>query len=293
MNDSAMQVLSEIGMLLGRDEYPFVFNAGVVRPGELRPEFLSPETEQRNDETKPSSHRAGRSATRSWQWTERWERATRGPWAGKAREASPVICEPLRDTYLTQKEEVCAAYPSSKIWEEDDGIWMVVQSKLLDGIEVAATIVVKVPFSPLFPPAAWGFWEGKHWIGPRHTNYPNGSICAFEPGDATWLAGGSLVELLDLYTLWCVRHLYLKEFGVWPGRQVVHTGFERWKECSPVEQCGCGSKYKYRDCCLPSDSGSFLIASGVSYLSREGQIPRRPPEKVFSILAQAMTTQDV
>ena len=65
MNDSAMQVLSEIGMLLGRDEYPFVFNAGVVRPGELRPEFLSPETEQRNDETKPSSHRAGRSATRS------------------------------------------------------------------------------------------------------------------------------------------------------------------------------------------------------------------------------------
>jgi hypothetical protein len=45
------------------------------------------------------------------------------------------------------------------------------------------------------------------------------------------------VELLDLQIVWIARHLYLRRFGRWPGRQVLHTAFERLRE----------------ECCLASD----------------------------------------
>lgn len=99
---------------------------------------------------------------------------------------------------------------------------------------------------------SWAWWlPALIWIGPRHTNYhPLGSICSFEPEDRTWQRGQLLITLLDLQVLWIVRHIFLRRFGRWPGRQVFHTSWERVLEQRPGELCGgCDSNHRYEECC--------------------------------------------
>lgn len=279
-----LRTLQTIGWQLSNNIYPSVCNEGVVIPGKRLPPYNHPDTETSYVTLSQQSQGPNRSPARPWQRSERWQRQARQSRSWATGQAASFICEPLKRAYLAQLEEVKAAYRCSNAWEEDNGIWIIAESLLLEGSAVTATIVVKIPFSPLFPPAAWAFWNGIHWIGPRHTNYPDGSICAFEPSDRTWLPGDSLVELLDLYTLWCVRHLYLKELGVWPGDQVIHSAAERWSEGLPNEQCGCGSQALYKDCCQMHDRGSGLLESSIAFITRGGAVRRAPPDKIFSIL---------
>jgi hypothetical protein len=101
------------------------------------------------------------------------------------------------------------------------------------------------------PPRAWAFWklgDFPKFIGPRHTNFPDASICAFVPDAATWNQSDGLVALVDLYSTWVFRHLYLQHFGRWPGPQHGPTALYRRTEFSPDEWCGCSSGKRYGDC---------------------------------------------
>jgi hypothetical protein len=131
---------------------------------------------------------------------------------------------------------------------------------------------------------SWAFWADPiafpEWIGPRHTNFPDGSICAFEPLDGTWKFGDPIVQLLDIYTVWALRHLYLRQFGRWPGYQSVHFAGERLLELRDDEHCGCGRGDKlYADCCMPSDLAGTRIAMLLNFVWVTGSV-RKPPEAV-------------
>ena len=121
------------------------------------------------------------------------------------------------------------------------------------------------------------------WIGPRHTNMPDGSICAFDPKDGTWKIGGSLVSLLDLYTLWALRHLHLQVYGYWPGRQVANFVAERFLELKPFEHCGCGGGKSYAECCSVNDLKADRLYETIRFCDLGG-FQRCPPQPVLSFV---------
>jgi hypothetical protein len=92
---------------------------------------------------------------------------------------------------------------------QEGGFWMYTESALLPELGRTVSYLTGVSTDRHFV-KSWAFYSsavGVFWIGPRHTNFPDGSICAFEPRDGTWCFGDSLVELLDLYTVWAIRHI--------------------------------------------------------------------------------------
>jgi len=70
-----------------------------------------------------------------------------------------------------------------------------------------ATFLVALPYRSGPGPRAWGFWTAgtaTSWIGPRHINFGDGSICAFSPDEGAWSEGGDLRTLIDLYNVWAL-----------------------------------------------------------------------------------------
>lgn len=176
------------------------------------------------------------------------------------------------------------------MWVEPDGIWLLVHSGLVEGLDRDAIFLVAVPFDTSKTTQGWGFWSRgclafAQWIGPRHTNFPFGSICAFDQEDHVWSTGDSLVLLFDLYSVWAVRHLYLDRFGKWPGSQTARWSHERQIECREDELCGCGSLDRtYADCCLPGDLRRDKILDAVVFLIETGGGERSPPREVMHFL---------
>jgi hypothetical protein len=129
-------------------------------------------------------------------------------------------------------------------------------------------------------PRAWAFWRDGSWVGPRHTNFPDASICAFYLEDQSWEPGDSLVTLFDMYSLWVVRHLHLKLMGWWPGEQVAKERAERVAELEPNEWCGCvWASGRYADCCQPVDLAEISLGEAIKFNLR----PRIVPDKVHQI----------
>jgi hypothetical protein len=174
-------------------------------------------------------------------------------------------------------------YPATRLWRQQEGVWLLTRSLLLPGLARNAVFLIGICYAePLV--RSWGFWidmiGSPAWIGPRHTNFPDGSICAFEPSDQTWVFGDSIVKLLDIYTLWAIRHLHLELFGRWPGYQAVSDSYERILEIRGDEHCGCSESARlYRDCCQQSDLARDRIADAVRSIARGGG-QRQPPEVV-------------
>jgi hypothetical protein len=135
---------------------------------------------------------------------------------------------------------------------------------------------------------SWGFWAHEFlqpsWIGPRHTNFFDGSICAFEPTDKTWVYGDPLIQLLDLYSVWALRQLHLRIFDEWPGGHIAHYAIERVVEQRENEICGCGATAKrYAECCRPSDLANTTIGDAVQF----AWFPRTPPSIIMSAIDDA------
>lgn len=275
-------VLKEIGQQLDRDIFPFVKNGGIVTPGDTA--VISPKwAEEREDERL----RERRSATRSWTGTAGGEGE-----AGRSRSTSSTASPISRDLQAKYEEGlglVDEAYPEVKVWLQAEGLWLMTDSSLLPGLCHKARFFTAIPFAPTKSVRSWGFWVGvplRHpvWIGPRHTNLGDGSICAFERQDDTWHPGGSLVTLLDLYTVWALRHLHLRLFGRWPGRQVAHYAFERLIETQPGELCGCGSSVEYSKCCKEQDLLRDRLFDALRFIE-DGGCDRYPPAAVSDFLA--------
>jgi hypothetical protein len=226
---------------------------------------------------------ARRSAAGPWSRTARWERPPGRPWASS--NAPSVFGSAVQKNYEKELDAIHKAYPSTQLVHQGEGIWLISKSALLDGLRQHAIFVTGVSFAWSMV-RSWAFWGDPLvtplWIGPRHTNFFDGSICAYEPSDGTWVFGDSLVELTDLYTVWALRHLYLQSFGRWPGHQAVHHPIERILELHDDECCGCGTSGKlYGHCCKANDSARNRVADAVQFALSP---PRCPPQSIVRVV---------
>lgn len=279
--------LGEIGRQLDRCIFPVVKNGGYVLPREstVFPKYLGMEPQN-------ETARQRRSATESRPRPEggpRPSNAAREP--GRPRtpsEAAQVIGTSTESLYQGVLSTVCDAYPGAMLWDQGEGFWLYVESALLPelGRKVAFVIGISCQHKAV---RGWGFWYdailGATWIGARHTNFPDGSICAYDPADATWVYGDSLVELIDIYTVWAIRHLHLEYFGRWPGPQAVAYAYERLLEFSDQELCGCGtSGIRYKDCCKNRDLSRNRLAAAMQFGFFSGWSIRQPPEQIIQFV---------
>jgi hypothetical protein len=274
-----LAILKDIGHQLDEDIFPRIKNGGIVTPGETAVPKSTWAEEKKDERQRPR-----RPETRPWTGPAGGQRQTdRG---GTRSTAPPIVCADLQTQYEGELTAVHEAYPGTRVWHQEEGLWLLTESALLPGLWQKAVFLTGIPFARTRTVRSWGFWMGipqryPTWIGPRHTNFPDGSICAFEPSDGTWYLGNSLLVLLDLYTLWALRHLHLQVFQRWPGRQVAHHVHERLIELKPTECCGCGSNRPYSDCCQEKDLRSDRIKEAIRFFNF-GQ--RTPPTAVSSFI---------
>ena len=274
-------VLHQIGRQLDSNVFPRVRRGGIVVPSEqtAHPSKLGKETpnvrsKQRRPEARP--------------WTRTSERQRKTGRSGQACEATSLLGTDILEKYRNEVAIVHEAYPNPRYWCQREGLWLLTESSLLVGLTNKAVFLTGIACSDVMVVRSWGFWGGMlggpTWIGPRHTNFPDGSICAFEPTDQTWMFGDPIVELLDLYSLWAVRHLHLEVFGRWPGYQAVHFPYERVLELKEDEFCGCGGPARlYRDCCRDTDHDRNQVADAVRFNIITGGT-REPPEVVVRFI---------
>lgn len=283
----AIRVLSKVGQQLDRNIFPVVKNGGLVVPN---PKAIDQENSVMEKENERQAQR--RSETGSRTWTERRQRQTRGSW--QTYTAPSVVSGYVKQGYEQQLDAVSNAYPGNQVWHQQDGLWLLTESSVLPGCWHKAAFVTGLSYVYPFVVRSWGFWISgisltPVWIGPRHTNFPDGSICAFEPKDRTWCAGQSIVTLLDLYTLWALRHRHLEVFGRWPGRQSVEHSYERLQELKEDEFCGCqDSDILYGDCCRDSDLARDRVADAVNFRFMMGK-DRRPPKAIVDFVTDRGT----
>jgi hypothetical protein len=284
MTPESRAVLQRIGAELDGHRQLRVRIGGIVSP-DTAPAMEAKETEnvEREGQARPAAGSRSRSSRR--------QRS-----AGRSRPPGPAASvgrDGLRSHYEAQVAELEKAYPSAHVVASDEqGMWLLVESSVLSGIDRSATFLVAVPYSPDSFPRAWGFWNfasGPKWIGPRHVNFPDGSICAFVPESGTWRQGDRLDALLDLFTVWTLRQLYLEEFKRWPGRQFSAHPFYSLAEFKDDEFCSCDKEEpprRYGECCkvehlkrpLLELAGGFERAMGCRLNDRN------PPQPILDFI---------
>lgn len=288
MDENARKTLSEIGSQLDQHLEIPVYNGGIVKPSDIP---VTPLTLGKGDQhvrsRQSNQEKPRRSKTRPRQGpAPRQGTTNRSRASGQTR---PIIGSNLLEKYEEELGDLQTAYPGTKVWHQAEGLWLLSTSELLSGSGLQATFLTAMPYIATQQPKSWGFWTtaiSANWIGPRHTNFPDGSVCAFEPSDDTWLYEDGILTLLDQYTLWAARHLYLKTFDRWPGRQVAHHPYERITEFRDNEYCGClHSDRLYEHCCKESDSAEDETKLKADYVQNiSGFIPRKPPASVTQFI---------
>jgi hypothetical protein len=247
--------LHEVGRALDLDQQIRVLRGGIVVAG-----AATSDTEKKDQCYEPQG--TPRPATGPRQGSA----GRQGP---ASRSRSPGAVSRLRrgsiqSAYHAHLSELKSCYPTTQVWKDERGLWLAIESAVLPGLDFAATFLVGLPFAPDILPRAWGFWTSKEsfrWIGPRHTNLPDGSMCAFAPDARVWVPGESLTALTDLYSVWALRHLFLAEFDRWPGRQYGPCAFYRLVEFREQELCNCESGRTYFECCRPIDLAKDFLSS--------------------------------
>jgi hypothetical protein len=234
---------------------------------------------------------------------------TRGPAAGSrqgptGRKGSPRRSRPagarpwlrsLSAAYQQQLEDVQGAYPGATLAPDEHGVWLSARSQLLAGLGREAIFLIAFPDTPEVEPRGWAFWSQRgqiEWIGDRHTNFFDGSVCAYSSAnDQAWAPGGDLRTLLDLYSVWALRHLHLAVIRRWAGRQYALLDpagrpfpYYRLVEFNDGELCSCDSGARYGRCCKPQDlTHDFLTAKRQFEALNQGRgiRDRRPPDPVM------------
>jgi hypothetical protein len=274
MNTSVREKLLTIGMHLDRNVFPRVKDGGIVVPSDT-PVPFSLGKEIANAEGKRKSRTSSGASFGSSQ--------ARGPWAA-GQTASFLGADPK--TYEEQDiDKLLGNYPMSIGWRRNQGYWLLVESALFDEFDRAAIFLVGLSTENKIV-RGWGFWRESavscRWIGPRHTNFPDGSICAFVPAEGTWVFGDPIVELVDLYTVWAARHLHFEIFGRWPGAQDSFHPYERLLEFHEDEYCSCGSEARYGQCCRDSDLARNRISDAIAFSLKLETGKREPPREIIN-----------
>lgn len=253
---TGLALLERIGLDLDGNVDPRVDDGGIVVPGR----FVHPTTEPGGKGVDDGRQTSGGRAAGQGQRPAGRPRSTGRSSAGRPR-TSGTASQVFSQLGLT-REQVCVlegvarAYPQLQVRTTPDLLWLFFLITPIQGLDDTALLVTACPRNCITGISSWAWWWPMlTWIGPRHTNFhPTGSICSFEPEDGPFDWRDSLITLLDLQVTWIVRHLFMRCFGRWPGRQVFHNHWERLAEQRPGELCGgCESGLKYKDCCLATD----------------------------------------
>jgi hypothetical protein len=195
----------------------------------------------------------------------------------------------IRENAVSRECDFCGRHNDSKPIAADAELvsrrqepWLSGPIQPIPGLPDSASIVMVYPFKASYAIRGWAWWDCGIWVGPRHTNYGDGSICAFEPTDPTgiWRPGDPLLQLLHYWASWLGRHIYLTRLGRWPGPQSLHTAFERINEHRPHEMCGCGSGEQYAQCCHSKDV-ALPTAARQEEFSKFFPWPFRQPPKTY------------
>lgn len=278
---AVQELLAVIGEQLDRGIFPVIHNGGIVQPSRPAVEYPVQGVEYEDGQ---SGHARG-SSTGSWQGTTGGQGAAGRTWSPGG--TPPIIDAGIRRRYEAELDDIRFAYPGAKIWVYEQGIWLLTESLILEGLTRKATFLTAVPFLQGHRAFAWGYWTtsvSASWIGPRHTNFPDGSVCAFDPKDGTWSIGEPLVKLLDLFTLWALRHLHFEMFDRWPGYQSVPIAYERLAELKDHELCGCDQAHlRYSECCKPRDLALDRPTAILEFFMRTG-CSRKPPTWVLPVI---------
>jgi hypothetical protein len=262
--------LKLIGQALGVGVYPRMGFGGVLIPSSAS----------------ISTAKESQDGKRRAQATETTPGAPGAPGAsgasGASDQAAPFIGSDFDRWLAAEENSLKAKFPTARVITEPQGAVITLQSRLCNESPEWAMFVTMLSRNNS-QPRSWGFSVGTlfetRWIGPRHTNYFDGSICAYEPTDHTWHVGMPLVELFGYYTLWAARHFHLRQVGFWPGPQRVHHASERLAEVKPNELCGCSEGIRaYQDCCRQRDLSEQSLSEA---LTRDRMV-RRPPEQVVN-----------
>lgn len=165
-------------------------------------------------------------------------------------QAAPIFRQ-LSLRMASELDEVVSAYPQVQIEITSSRVWLTANIRPIRGLFVSAKVATLVSLDQPAKAVSWARWNSGarfgRWIGPRHT-YADGSICAFDIGDAGWDAP-TLRERMDAIALWIARQIFLAEFGRWPGPQVMKSPAERLFFQAPAELCGaCDSGLPYSRC---------------------------------------------
>lgn len=287
LTPDARVLLQQIGAALNEHGRLRVFQHGIIA---VEDESFSPSP---HEEKGNERQRQRRSTAGSRQGSAGRQGPPRGSWPARA---VPRI-EELRATYEDQLASVFEAYPSLRTFADEDGMWLLAKSSIIRGLAREATFLTALPNRRNAGPRAWGFWvaEGRFsWLGPRHTNFGDGSICAFSPDEGAWFEGGDVRTLIDLYSVWALRHLYLEVLGRWPGKQYGILGadhrvdaFYRLRENKDEELCCCGSEIKrYVECCKPADRRMNEVELMSIFLRHipGGFNSRQPPSSILDFV---------
>ena len=278
LGNGADLVLQKIGLDLDRNIFPTVGQNGVVMPVDAQNHSIQLSTEIHYE----TAQKQAFSEAQSWQRPPL--RRTQTLQSRASCSAASFVCPVFRAQYTDELDIISSAYPGLKFWMQDRGMWIRYVSELIQGEMKKAVFLCSVPFDPRLRVQSWGFWNGCAWIGPRHTNLPDGSICAFNPLDGSWKHGDSILALLDIYVVWAVRHLHLLRFGRWPGAQVAHLKYERLTEQRTGELCGCGSlKSSYAECCMSKDMATLKVSDAIEFVL-QGGVRRMPPVEITGFL---------
>jgi hypothetical protein len=188
-----------------------------------------------------------------------------------------------------QIEAVRDKYPSAKISSDPVGTWLAVRTCPIGADGPQALLLIAIPQAPR-KAEAWAFWinpRGTSWIGPRHTNFPNGSICAFPLNSDHLDCACPLRRYIDLLSEWCARHLYLAVHTKWPGPQEGLWVAYRLGETQPGECCPrCGMLVLYEDCCKSLDERE-LVDPRNPPAPPPDLSARRPPVKIQQFASRA------
>lgn len=292
MDAQAEQLLLDIGNQLDAGIFPRVKIGGVVMPGEpSRPlshrgkEKADGERQERQGSRQPEQPGPRRGGPRPGPGELGEPRSPGRP--RPAGETAPVVS--ALGQYEQEVGALQAIYPGAQQWTTQRGLWLVVPASLLPGLREHAVFLVGASSAARIV-RSWAFWADPMslptWIGPRHTNFGDGSICAFEPADGTWNFGDPLLDLIDIYTVWALRHLHLRHTGRWPGPQSVHRPYERLLEIRLDERCGCSApRGTYGQCCRPRDLDRDRIADAVDFAIFSGWEIRHPPAAVEAFMS--------
>lgn len=281
------ETLELIGYQLDENVFPRVGTGGIVLPSKPEGTFNVGKGKYHGKRRENSPAVATQIGASRRPETSHRPSFTRRAWA--PGQAPQIVGSDLHSQYEGGLSAVLQAYPSTEFWQQKDGFWLITESCLFPGLQKKAYFLTGVSLiSGLV--RGWGFWASNahefQWIGPRHTNFPDGSICAYEVRDKTWLTGDSLVELLDLFTIWALRHLHLEVLSRWPGPQAVIFPYERLLELNDDELCGCdGSNGKrYFACCKEKDLVRDRIADAMKFNFLTGGGMRQPPLSISKFM---------